>query len=172
MSTQGATLIEPAEELAAAFRTMAEEYQAAGDDRYRLALEDFDAYFRSLVKYAGGVNLPPGRVPSSTFWLVSGGGRIIGRSSLRHHLTTELAREGGHIGYDIRPSERRKGYGTLILKLTLQRAGEKGLSRVFITCDAENVGSAKVIEKNGGGLHGQEVSRRTGKLISQYWIEL
>ena len=165
-------MIEPAEELAAALRAMAGEYQAAGDDRYKLALEDFDAYFRSLMNYAKGVNLPLGHVPSSTFWLVSDGGRIIGRSSLRHQLTTELAHEGGHIGYDIRPSERRKGYGTLILKLTLQRAMEKGLRRVFITCDADNVGSARVIEKNGGELQGQEVSRRTGKLISQYWIEL
>ncbi|MFN2414557.1 MAG: GNAT family N-acetyltransferase [Pyrinomonadaceae bacterium] len=165
-------MIEPTEELAAALHAMAEEYQAAGDDRYKLALEDFHAYFRSLVKYAKGVNLPSGHVPSSTFWLVSGGGRVIGRSSLRHQLTTELAHEGGHIGYDIRPSERRKGYGTLILKLTLERAREKGLRRVFITCDADNVGSAKVIEKNGGGLRGQEVSHRTGKLISQYWIEL
>lgn len=165
-------MIEPTEELAAALRAMAEEYQATGDDRYKLALEDLDAYFRSLVKYAKGVNLPVGHVPSSTFWLVSGGGRIVGRSSLRHHLTTELAHEGGHIGYDIRPSERRKGYGTLILKLTLQRAREKGLRRVFITCDADNVGSAKVIGKNGGELRGQEVSRRTGKLISQYWIKL
>ena len=165
-------MIEPTEESAAALRAMAEEYRAAGDDRYKLALEDFDAYFRGLVKYAEGVNLPPGHVPSSTFWLVADGGRIIGRSSLRHRLTAELAHEGGHIGYDIRPSERRKGFGTLILKLTLQRAREMGLGRVFITCDADNVASAKVIEKNGGELHGQEVSRRTGKLISQYWIEL
>lgn len=171
MSAQGATLIEPTEELAAELRALAEEYQATGDDRYKLALEDFTAYFRSLLKYAKGVNLPSGHVASSTFWLVSGS-RIIGRSSLRHHLTAELEHEGGHIGYDIRPSERRKGYGTLILKLTLERATEKGLRRVFITCDTDNVGSAKVIEKNGGELQGQEISHRTGKLISQYWIEL
>lgn len=172
MSTQGASLIDPTEELAAELRAMAEEYQATGDDRYKLAIEDFTAYFRSLMRYAKGVNLPSGHVPSSTFWLVSGGGRIIGRSSLRHRLTTELEHEGGHIGYDIRPSERRKGYGALILKLTLKRARDKGLRRVFITCDADNVGSAKVIERNGGELRGQETSHRTGKLISQYWIAL
>ena len=172
MSTQGATLIEPTEELAAEFRTMAEEYQVTGDERYKLAIEDFTAYFRSLMKYAKGVDLPPGHVPSSTFWLVSGSSRIIGRSSLRHRLTAELEHEGGHIGYDIRPSERRKGYGSLILRLTLKRARGKGLRRVFITCDTDNVGSAKVIEKNGGELQGQEISHRTGKLISQYWIEL
>ncbi|MBA2733683.1 MAG: GNAT family N-acetyltransferase [Acidobacteria bacterium] len=172
MSTQGATLIEPTEELTAELLAMAEEYQATGDDRYKLAIEDFTAYFRSLMKYAKGVDLPLGHVPSSTFWLISGSSRIIGRSSLRHHLTTELEHEGGHIGYDIRPSERRKGYGTLTLKLTLERARDIGLTRVFITCDTDNGGSAKVIEKNGGEMQGQAISNRTGKQISQYWIEL
>lgn len=171
MSNQDATLIEPTEELAPELLSMAEEFRVAGDDRYKSAVEDFPAHFRSLMYYAEGRNLPPGHVRSSTFWLVSGG-RIIGRSSLRHHLTTELEHEGGHIGYDIRPSERRKGYGTLILKLTLERAREIGLRRVFITCDADNVASAKVIEKNGGELHGQVISKRSGKIISQYWVEL
>jgi predicted acetyltransferase len=171
MSNQDVTLIEPTEELAAGLLSMAQEYQATGDDRYKYVIEDCPAHFRSLRHYAEGINLPFGHVRSSTFWLVSGS-RIIGRSSLRHYLTTELAHEGGHIGYGIRPSERHKGYGTLILKLTLERARDLGLRRVFITCDADNVASARVIEKNGGGLHGQVVSNKSGKTISQYWIDL
>ena len=171
MSHQDIGLIEPTEELAAELLSMAREYQSAGDHRYQSAVEDLPAYFRSLMNYAEGINLPPGGVRSSTFWLVSGR-RLIGRSSLRHHLTTELEHEGGHIGYDIRPSERGKGYGTLILQLTLGRARGIGLRRVFITCDTDNVASAKVIEKNGGKLHGQVASHRSGKIISQYWVEL
>ena len=171
MSNEQATLIEPTEELRAEFLAMAGEYYSAGEDRFKSALEDFTAYIRGILDGARGVNLPPGRVPSTTFWLASGG-RLIGRSSIRHRLTPELEYEGGHIGYDVRPSERRKGYGTLILRLTLREARELGLKRALLTCDTDNVGSAKIIEKNGGKLQDEAVSKRSGKLISRYWIEL
>ncbi len=150
---------------------MAAEYSSAGEDRYDSAAEDFDAYLRGLRDGARGAGLAPGRVPHSTFWLASGR-RLIGRSVVRYRLTPELEEEGGHVGYDIRPSERRKGYGTLILRLTLEEVRGLGLSRVLVTCDTDNVGSAKVIEKNGGRLESRGVSKRTGKLISRYRVEL
>jgi len=150
---------------------MAGEYYAAGEERLKSALEDFPAYLRGLTDGARGVDLPPGRVPYTTFWLASGR-RLIGRSTIRHRLTPELEHEGGHIGYDIRPSERRKGYGTLILRLTLGEARRLGLGRALLTCDTDNVGSAKVIEKNGGRLQDEAVSKISGKPISRYWIEL
>lgn len=171
MSNRESILIEPTEDLASEFLQMADEYRAAGDDRYRSAVDDFPAYFRNLVLYSKGVNLPPGRVPSSTFWLISGE-RLIGRSSLRHHLTPELEHEGGHIGYDLRPCERRKGYATLLLKLTLERARNLGLDRVLLTCDTDYVASARVIEKNGGELQRRAISAKSGESISQYWIRL
>lgn len=150
---------------------MAKEYQAAGYDRYKSAIEDFSAFMHNLELHAKGIDLPPGRVQSTTFWLACHH-HIIGRSTLRHRLTPELEKEGGHIGYDIRPSERRKGYGTLILKLTLEKAKAMGMSRVLVTCDADNLGSARIIEKNSGRLQGQVISDKSGKVISQYWIEL
>lgn len=171
MNENAATLILPTEALASEFLSMADEYRAAGDARYQAAVEDFPAYVRRLVEYSAGINLPDERVPSTTYWLASGY-HIIGRSSLRRRLTPQLEREGGHIGYDIRPSERRKGYGTLILKLTLEKARESGLARVLITCDADNVASSKIIEKNWGEINGQAISDRSGKLISRYWLRL
>jgi predicted acetyltransferase len=171
MRTPEAVLIEPTEELRPEFLAMAEEYSLAGDPRYQPALEDFPAYLRHLSDGARGVGLSPGRAPYSTFWLTSGR-RPIGRSSVRHHLTPDLEDEGGHVGYDIRPSERLKGYGKLILKLTLAEARRLGLNRALLTCDADNVASAKVIEGNGGRLQDQAVSKSSGKLISRYWIEL
>jgi predicted acetyltransferase len=171
MSKQHTVLIEPLEELRAEFLEMAREYSSAGEDRYQDDLDDFPAYIRSILNGKRAVGLPAGRVPYSTFWLASGR-RLIGRSSIRHRLTAELEYEGGHVGYDIRPAERRKGYGTLILKLTLVEARGLGLKGVLLTCDADNVASAKVIEKNGGRLQDQAVSQRSGKLISRYWIEL
>lgn len=171
MKTPEAVLVEPNEELRPEFLAMAEEYSLAGDHRYRPALEDFDAYLRGLSEGARGVGLPHGRVPYSTFWLASGR-RLFGRSSVRHGLTPDLEDEGGHVGYDIRPSERRKGYGKLILRLTLAEARKLGLRRALLTCDADNVASAKVIECNGGRLLNRAVSKRSGKLISRYRIEL
>ncbi len=164
-------LIAPAEELRAEFLAMAGEYLVAGDERYRPALEDFSTYLRSLSDGLQGAGLPPGRVPYSTFWLVAGR-RPLGRSTLRHRLIPPLEAEGGHIGYDIRPSERRKGYGTLILKLTLVEAQKLRLGRVLLTCDTDNTGSVKIIESNGGVLEGAAISQLTGWQISRYWIEL
>jgi predicted acetyltransferase len=171
MRTPEATLIEPTEELRPEFLAMAEEYSLAGDPRYRPALEDFHAYLRGLLDGARGIGLPPGRIPYSTFWLTSGR-HPIGRSNVRHRLTPDLEDEGGHVGYDIRPSERLKGYGKLILRLTLAEARKLGLDRALLTCDTDNVASAKVIEGNGGRLRDRAVSKRSGKLISRYWIEL
>ncbi|MGA9995281.1 MAG: GNAT family N-acetyltransferase [Pyrinomonadaceae bacterium] len=171
MSLDDARLIGPTTELETEFMEMALEYRATGDERYDDAIKDFQAFVRRCIDFSLGIDLAPGRVPCTFYWLFDQD-KIIGRSGLRHRLTPDLENEGGHIGYDIRPSERRKGYGTLILKLTLEKAAEFGLQRVLLTCDADNLGSAKIIEKSGGHLTGQEISRGSGKLISQYWIEL
>lgn len=171
MSTHAATLIEPTEELRPEFTAMAEEYLLSGDTRYRLALEDFPAFVRELSDGARGVGLRPGHAPYSTFWLASGR-HVIGSSRLRRHLTPVLEDEGGHVGYDVRPSERRKGYGVLILELTLAEARKLGLNRLLLTCDADNVASAIIIERNGGRLQSRGVSKRSGNPISRYWIEL
>jgi predicted acetyltransferase len=97
---------------------------------------------------------------------------MIGITHLRHRLTDPLRKEGGHIGYNIRPSERRKGYGTKILELALDKAREIGLKRVLVTCDTDNVASGKIIRKNGGVFEGESISDRSGKPVSRYWIEL
>ncbi|MGC2234718.1 MAG: GNAT family N-acetyltransferase [Pyrinomonadaceae bacterium] len=171
MRRQNLKLIAPTAGLKAEFLAMAQESVSAGDEHYKSELEDFDAHLNNVENYALGTNLPPNHVPSDTFWLVRER-RIIGRSDLRHRLNANLEDVGGHIGYDIRPTERRKGYGTLILKLTLEKAKNRGLKRVLLTCAADNTGSAKIIEKNGGKLSEQEISKTTGKMISRYWIEI
>lgn len=171
MSQQEISLVEPTPKLETAFLAMANEFLAAGDDRYKSEIGDFSGYLARLSKSARGEDLPAERVPGNEFWLVSGN-RVLGRSKLRHRLNRALEHEGGHIGYDIRPSERRKGYGTLILKLTLERAKDLGLSRVLLTCDADNIGSAKIIENNGGVLNKQAISQKSGLPILHYWIEL
>ena len=160
---------------------MAEEFWAkeswvAGENRFQhdraLIENNFSAYICRLDEANQSIGLKPGYVPSTTFWLVANDTQIIGESRLRHWLIPSLEHEGGHIGYVIRPSARWKGYGTCILALTLERARDLRLNRVLLTCDTDNIGSARVIEKNGGKLASQGISNSSGKPISRYWIDL
>lgn len=164
-------LVELSAELKDEFLEMAEDHRAHGEDRYDHALDDFDAYLAKLEMYRTGLGLPPGHVGSSAYFLLAGG-KLVGSGNLRHELNENLSVRGGHIGYAVRPSERRKGYGSLILALTIEKARARRLERVFLTCDADNTASAKIIEKHGGRLVDQLIYEPTGKLISQYWIEL
>ena len=172
MSNEAITLIEPILSLKDDFHFLAEEYLAKGDQRYQEAIRDFESFIQLCSDEAVGRNLAPGRVPRSTFWLVRDGQRILGCSRLRHTLNAFLEELGGHIGYDIRPSERRRGYGTQILRMTLDKARNLGLKRVLVTADSPNVASWRIIENNGGILHGEKLSQHTGQLLRKYWIDL
>jgi predicted acetyltransferase len=158
-------------QLEEAFREMAAEFEDAGKGRHGDLPKDFGEYVERLQAQSRGIGLKPGHVAQSTYWLVSPDGRVLGTSRLRHRLTPQLKHSGGHIGYDVRPSERGKGYGTRLLALTLQRARELGVERVLLTCDDDNLASARVIEKNGGQLENKVLSPRSGKLHRRYWVE-
>ena len=169
----GITLIQPSIAFESEFRSMAEEFRAAGEERsqHDLIRNDFPAYIRRLDEAARGIGLKPGDVPCTTFWLVANNTQIIGESRLRHWLPS-LEHEAGNIGYAIRPSGRRKGYGTRILALTLEKVRDLGLNRVLLTCDTDNIGSARIIEKNDGKLASRGILNSSGKPISRYWINL
>ena len=158
------------------FLSMVQEYAAAGEnpcsERYIETKENFQSFAAKLINYSKGLNLPAGEVPVSTFWLVRDDKYLLGDSRLRHRLTLAWENEGGHIEYGIRPLERQKGYGSLILALTLEKARQYGFDRVLLTCDDNNIASVRIIEKNGGVYIDKTVSRRTGKLVSRYWIAL
>jgi predicted acetyltransferase len=145
------------------------EFHEAGDERYKSLIDDPEPYWERLEKLAEGKNLAPGKVRMWLFWLQRDG-RIVAESSLRHELTDDLRLEGGNIGYNVRPSERRKGYGSMILTLVLEEARKIGLEKVLVTCDTHNIGSRRIIEKNGGVLEGQGMSKISGRLVNRYWI--
>jgi predicted acetyltransferase len=165
----GMRLVLPSMQWRSAFLEMAGDFEAAGEPRYALALQDFHAYLRK-VEAARRTALEVGWVPSTEFWLEDRA-RIVGCARLRFELTPELEAEGGHIGYDIRPSLRRRGYGTALLRLALDEARALAIQRVRLTCDDDNIGSITVIERNGGRLDGRVTSKRTGKTVRQYWVE-
>ncbi|HPH95182.1 MAG TPA: GNAT family N-acetyltransferase [Anaerolineaceae bacterium] len=158
----------------AAFLDMVDEFERAGQhySYHDAARQDFAAFLLDTEKQSQGVDLPPELVPSTTYWLVTPEGVVIGRSSLRHYLNPALELRGGHIGYAIRPSMRRQGHGTRILALTLEKARELGLTRVLVTCDTSNIASARIIEHNGGILENFTTSPSDGVQISRYWIQL
>ena len=112
------------------------------------------------------------RVPASVFFLMVGD-KIVGCISIRHNLNTDLLkRYGGHIGYNIRPSERLKGYGTKMLYLALFKCEELGLSDVMVTCKKDNIGSMKVIENNGGKLQKEIFVPDEDEIFKIYWINV
>ena len=82
---------------------------------------NFPAMVQELLDAHNGINLPESWVPDSTYWLVTDHNRIVGAVNIRHSLTEHLFNAGGHIGYGIRPSERRKGYATKLLALSLKK---------------------------------------------------
>jgi predicted acetyltransferase len=92
---------------------------------------------------------PAGYVPGTTLWWTEGP-EFLGRLAIRRRLTPTLMNVGGHIGYDVRPSARRRGHVTAMLQAALPIARGLGIGRALITCDVDNVASRKVIEKNGG----------------------
>ncbi|RPI61938.1 MAG: GNAT family N-acetyltransferase, partial [Planctomycetaceae bacterium] len=128
-------------------------------------------YLRNCREHPQGINLPAGWIPYSRYWLVRNGTTIVATSSLRHKLNESLMHEGGHIGYGTRPSCRRRGYGAEICRQTLAQARKMGISPILVTCDADNTGSRRILESNGGRLENQVISSATGKLKNRYWFD-
>ncbi len=133
--------------------------------------ETFPDFIERLYNYRNGLGLPAGYIPMSVFWLVDGD-EFVGRVSIRHSLTPHLRAVGGHIGYEIRPSKRRSGYGKQILSSALIKANELGLNDVLITCDADNIASRKIIVHNGGVLESQAEQEKGMPAKLRFWIKL
>jgi predicted acetyltransferase len=131
----------------------------------------FARYIERLEQHARGENVPADRVPS-TFLFAFDGPRIVGRVTIRHQLNAFLLRVGGHIGYVVVPEFRRRGYATEILRQALEIARQRfGLERVLVTCDDDNIGSMRTIEKNGGVLEDIVTGADLATPKRRYWIE-
>lgn len=169
-------LIKPTKNFEVEFKKTIEEFRSVGENNiesmYTRCGDNFDVYLQKTLQAEGGFGLPEGFVPYTSYWTVLQNERIIGFCNFRHYLTSFLKIEGGHIGYSIRPSERKKGYGKRQLALMLEECRWMSYSRVMITCDFDNVGSYKIIEANGGKLTGNAISPRSQKKVLQFWIDL
>lgn len=143
-------LIEPCEEYIPSYMEAYDEYTAAGITDYSFTDAKNTDILQKFRDYRNERNLKPNRVGADYYWLVDDETqRFIGEITIRHRLNEALERIGGHIGYGVRITEQNKGMGTLMLKLALEKAAQMGLAQVLITCDEENIASARVMEKNG-----------------------
>ncbi len=98
--------------------------------------------------------------------------KIVGMIQIRHYLNEVLRNFGGHVGYSVCPSERRKGYATEMLKRVLPECKALGIDDVLITCMDSNEGSRKVIQKNGGVFESTIYEPERNATFERYWIHL
>lgn len=136
-----------------------------GNCGFNIAYEQFTEYLDKNINFSEGIGLDKKYVPQTIYWLIVND-KPVGIGKLRHYLNDNLKIVGGHIGYSIRPSERKNGYGNLILKEILKEAQKMNIDEVLLTCDEINIPSRKVIEKNNGVLESMENGE------CKYWIKL
>ena len=173
-------LASPDVSLAAPWAEAVSEFHAAGEPHIHGAgLWDFESLdvtedgCRAVVAHLlaqsdPATPQPPGRVPCTYFWITDGEGEdlaVVGFLALRHELNEWLLNEGGHIGYGVRPTRRREGPASRALALSLRAAADLGIPRALVTCDEDNDGSRRTIERCGGIYE----DTRNGKL--RYWID-
>lgn len=165
---------EPSVEYKDSYLSALKEYHHEGrnlDEKEEDLRNRFSDFVEKLKKESRGENLKQGYVPATTYWLIDEDG-YVGRVSLRHELNENLLKVGGHIGYDIRPSKRRRGFGTKALELVLPKARSLGLEKVLITCDSTNIASKKIIESNGGVFESEVSGEKGHPNKLRFWIKL
>ena len=165
-------LIVPNEEYLRSYKEAYDEYVDNGISTYFFTDPSSCDIFAKFDRYRNERDLPPDRVGEDKYWLVDDEkAYFIGEIAVRHRLNDALALRGGHIGYGVRYSEWNRGYGTKMLGLALERAKEMHISPVLITCNDDNIASARVMEKNGFILRDTITVSRDGKdlLTRRYW---
>lgn len=130
--------------------------------------DDWDAFLNRFKEAESGYNSRKDLVPAITFWMIDEKNEVVGVSNLRKRLNPRLIHSGGHIGYGIRPSARRRGYAREILRLTLIEALRLGIEDVMVSCRPANVGSKKAILANGGFPDG--TVEMDGETLERFWI--
>jgi len=165
-------LIKPTMDLKSAYLEMVNEWVLAKEKLVPFSLEYDTSDFKKFIEMnqLAEIVAAEGFVCHSTFWLLNDKHTIVGTSNIRHSLTDKLLIQNGHIGYGIRPSQRKKGFATNILELSLREAKRLGIKKALLTCDKDNIGSKKVIQKNGGQFRREEIVE--GKLSLSFWIDI
>lgn len=149
------------------------EFQLNNDKMHGTAglkkYNNFEEWYSANKENSNEETVREGLVSSTTYLAVTiDNNKLVGMVNIRHRLNDEFLQFGGHIGYSVRRSERRKGYGKEMLSLALKKCIERNIMNVLITCDKDNITSAKTIISNGGILENEVI--RGEKVLQRYWI--
>jgi predicted acetyltransferase len=142
---------------------------SGGLDRF-LKEDNYAGWLVKCTEYLDIANVPENWVPAITYFYADKDGGIVGMINIRLSLNDFLRREGGHIGYSIRPTQRGKGHATNMLRETLRFCAPIGLREVIVTCNKSNLASAKVITNCGGVLQEEFYSETFGAEFQRYLI--
>lgn len=176
MNSSSGRLVRPSAEYRDSYRSFYEEWKRTGEEFVPWVVErdpaDFAAMLEFLYDQDSEEKLDDDKwVPHSTYWLIDGRREVVGVTNIRHRLNEKLRNSGGHIGYGIKPSARRRGYASALLALALRKTAELGLERILLVCDRGNIGSERTILKNGGRFE-SEFTEADGTVVKRFWIEL
>ncbi|HAT4365004.1 TPA: GNAT family N-acetyltransferase [Clostridium perfringens] len=134
-------------------------------------IESFEEWIQILKDNSNISTVREGFVPSSTYMAIrESDNRIVGMIDIRHFLNDYLEKFGGHIGYSVRKSERKKGYAKKMLELALEKCKELNINRVLLTCSKDNIPSMKTILSQGGILENEVLEGE--RITCRYWIDL
>lgn len=170
-------LIEPTAEYCRQIQAYRQEFLDSGDSMDGTGslrrMEDPEEWVEHCRLSKNPDNVPEGRVPATQYIFVREEDyKIVGMLQIRHVLNDYLEKYGGHIGYSVAPSERRKGYASQMLKTALPKCKELGIDKVLITCIDNNEASRKTILANGGQYESTVYEPEEKLFLERYWIVL
>ena len=166
-------LVKPSEQHKEAVLAYKQEFIQSNDSMDGAAslgdAASFEEWLQRVHDEEGEEALPEGYVPASQYLAIrKADNKLVGMVNIRHRLDDGLLVHGGHIGYSVPKSERRKGYATEILRQALAICKQMGIDKALLTCNKDNIGSAKVIMANGGVLQDEIVHE--DRTTQRYWI--
>lgn len=170
-------LVRPTSEYANQIAEYRQEFLDVGDSMDGTGplrrFEKPEEYIKTCAEYEDPEKVPLHLVPATQFLFVrKNDNKLVGMLQVRHYFNDYLEKYAGHIGYSVRPSERRKGYAKQMLKTALPFCRELGLDKVLITCVDGNIGSEKTILANGGIYESTVNEPNEHKDLKRFWIEL
>jgi predicted acetyltransferase len=146
-----------------------EKIHGSGDIEHAAS---FETWLQTCTVGEREETMPKGRVPATQYLAITvSDSKLVGMLQIRHSLNNHLKIQGGHIGYSVRKSERRKGYATQMLGTALIICKQLGIQRVLLTCASANIGSAGVIRANNG-VYEKQLTLEDGSKLDHYWVQL